>query len=99
LDELPVEGFVPVAEIPFPAEFQEGRFRRLRGRRGGDIRPGDPVDVQLIRVDLRNRWLDMALKPGSRIRQSRPRGGRRKERGAGRRQGRKKPRGAGRKRR
>ncbi|MBU1700101.1 MAG: ribonuclease R, partial [Candidatus Eisenbacteria bacterium] len=65
LEEVPVEGFVPADGIPFPAKFQEGRFQRLKGRKGSDIQPGDRVEVQLVRVDLRRRWLDLALKTGS----------------------------------
>ena len=64
LDDYPVSGFVPRDEMPVPSRFLDGRMSLKMGRRGGEIRLGDPVEVQLVRVDLRQRWLDMGLVKG-----------------------------------
>jgi ribonuclease R len=66
LDPYPVDGFVPRDGMPVPTTYVEGRLALGIGRRGAELRPGDAVVVQLLRVDVRQRWLDLALVKGPR---------------------------------
>lgn len=67
LDEYPVEGFIPRDEISLPSRFRRGRLSLEVGRGGNEVRVGDPVTVQIVRVDLRQRWLDLGLAAGPRL--------------------------------
>jgi ribonuclease R len=64
LDAVPVEGFIPRDEIPFPSRHLDGRLSLSVGRGRGEIRVGDAVVVQIVRVDMRQRWLDLGLLEG-----------------------------------
>ncbi|MBD3334334.1 MAG: S1 RNA-binding domain-containing protein, partial [Candidatus Eisenbacteria bacterium] len=89
LDAVPVDGFIPREGIDFPSRYVDGRLNLRMGRKRGSILPGDEVVVRLERVDLRQRWLDLALVEGPRGvgRVEGRRKGKRDQRSGGRRSG------------
>jgi ribonuclease R len=61
LDSIPVEGFVPREALPGGMRFEGDRMAWVEARSGGEIRPGDPVKVQVARCDLRTRRVEFVL--------------------------------------
>jgi ribonuclease R len=61
VDAFPVEGFVAREELPPGAQYDEERMAFVQERAGWELRPGDAVRVQVVRVDLRTRRIDFAL--------------------------------------
>jgi ribonuclease R len=61
LEEFPVEGFIPRATLRAGSRLQEERLAFVEGRSKWELRLGDRVEVQIARVDLRERMLDLHL--------------------------------------
>ncbi len=61
LDRVPVDGFVPSQTLPHRAQFVEERLAWTDPRSGWELRPGDPVRVQVVAVDLRLRRIEFRL--------------------------------------
>jgi ribonuclease R len=97
LDRVPVDGFVPSQTLPHRAQFVEERLAWADPRSGWELRPGDPVRVQIVAVDLRLRRSEFrligvargGLRPGQRRGEEdgRPRRGRRRSESGERRSG------------
>lgn len=65
LESVPVEGFVPREALHPRMEFVEERLAFVAVRSHGELRLGDRVEVQIVRVDFRERRLDFRLVPRS----------------------------------
>jgi len=61
LEEVPVGGFVPREGLRSGARFDEDRLAFVDGRSRWELHLGDRVQLQIARVDLRERHLDFAL--------------------------------------
>ena len=61
LEAVPVEGFVSRDSLQPRMEFVEERLAFVSARSHGELRLGDRVEVQIARVDLRERRLDFRL--------------------------------------
>ncbi len=59
LDKHPVEGFVPRESLGSGARYMEERLAFVDRRGRDEVRLGDPVDVQIVRVDLQQRDLEL----------------------------------------
>ena len=68
LEEVPVEGFIRREGLEPQARYQEERLAFVEGRSRWELRLGDRVVVQIVRVDLRDRHLDFHLVKSSPIR-------------------------------
>ncbi len=75
LEAVPVEGFVPRDSLHPRMEFVEERLAFVSARSHGELRLGDRVEVQIARVDLRERRLDFRLVAGEPTRSRPPRRG------------------------
>jgi ribonuclease R len=75
LEEHPVDGFVPREGLGSAARYDAERLAFAESRSQWTLRLGDPVQVQIVRVDLRERHLDLALLRGPAL----PRGKRGRE--------------------
>jgi ribonuclease R len=60
-EDVPVEGFVRREGLRPGARFDEDRLAFVEGRSQWELRLGDRVEVQIARVDLRDRHLDFVL--------------------------------------
>ncbi len=61
IEDVPVEGFVPREGLRPGASFAEDRLAFVDGLSRWELRLGDRVEVQIARVDLRERHLDFVL--------------------------------------
>jgi ribonuclease R len=61
LEEFPVEGFVARATLRAGSRLREERLAFVEGRSKWELRLGDRVEVQIVRVDVRERLLDLLL--------------------------------------
>jgi ribonuclease R len=73
LEAVPVEGFVSRDALQPRMEFVEERLAFVASRSHGELRLGDRVEVQIARVDLRERRLDFRLVARAEVRGERPR--------------------------
>ncbi|MDM7914037.1 MAG: RNB domain-containing ribonuclease, partial [Candidatus Eisenbacteria bacterium] len=58
-EDVPVEGFIARATLPPAAHYVEERFAFVEKRSKWELRLGDRVEAQIVRVDLRDRFLDL----------------------------------------
>ncbi len=61
LDTMPVEGFIPRLGLPAGFRLVDERMAFVDARSRDELRAGDPVRVQVARVDLRLRRVEFAL--------------------------------------
>jgi ribonuclease R len=60
-EEFPVDGFVARATLRAGSRLREERLAFVEGRSKWELRLGDRVEVQIVRVDVRDRLLDLLL--------------------------------------
>ena len=61
LEKIPAEGFVPRDSLPLGTEFAEERLAFIEKRSKWELRPGDPVIVQIVFADLRKRRIEFRI--------------------------------------
>ncbi len=61
LEEVPVEGFLPRDAVGGDSRFVEERFAFVDHRSHSELRLGDRLEVQIVRVDLRERTLEFRM--------------------------------------
>lgn len=61
LEKVPVDGFVPREGLGWDARFVEERLAFVEGRSRSELRLGDRVEVQIVRVNLRERTLEFGI--------------------------------------
>lgn len=61
LEAFPAEGFVPRESLPFGTELNEERLAFVEKRSRWELRPGDPVVVQIVFADLRRRRIEFQI--------------------------------------
>jgi len=60
LEPIPVEGFLPREALPIGFRLADDRMAFIDPRSRFELRPGDRVEVQVMRVDLRARRVEFA---------------------------------------
>lgn len=60
-EKFPVDGFVPREGLGGDARYVEERLAFVEGRSRSELRLGDRVEVQIVRVNLRERTLELSI--------------------------------------